>query len=132
MKKIDLKRLSDKELIEVGIKNIDELSAAHDLFYKLSNANPDDDVAVIHKLVYEETKAKWQEKHGGEKPTQEKGLVYNPIVRGQHVHTMPLNFAWLASAAKTRVPYEIVSPITYRVLIRVPKLDMSKVYGSPR
>jgi hypothetical protein len=113
-----------EELVAIGIKE-NELPAAYQMYELLENADPNSDEAALHKLVYPRMKERWvNTRGGGEDTTHAKGTVYNPVVYDpvsrtkKNIHTMPLNFSWLAALAHHNLTVRIIVPVTERVLIR--------------
>jgi hypothetical protein len=112
-----LKSEWEDELTEIGVTK-KEIPTAHHMYNLLGAARPDQDEAILHKIIYPSLKSEYVEtRGGGQEAMRAKGLVYNPEVKGEK-NTMPLNFSWLVGVANRGLTIRIVVPVTRRVLVR--------------
>ncbi|MDX2250106.1 MAG: hypothetical protein SF052_25210 [Bacteroidia bacterium] len=135
-----------QSLQKLGIGDDERMDNAFWMYNNLENAKAGDE-AVIYKIAdeYKAFKERWiaQQKAEGKDYTG-RGLIYYPRAASQtqksasaseapatsgNLHTMPLNFSWLAALVHHQVPVRVVVPLDDRVLIRAQggKTDMSAV-----
>ena len=96
-------------------------SSGHDLYkaYRMYNTNATEGAeALVYKLdkEYKFLKERWvSETSPYYEPSHlSQGTIYDPPAG----HTMPKNFAWIASVIHKQIPVRVVAPVDFRVLVR--------------
>ncbi|MEZ4772405.1 MAG: hypothetical protein R3D00_04420 [Bacteroidia bacterium] len=125
-----------QRLGDLGIKDDARMENAFWMYNKLENTDAGDE-AIIYKIAdqYHAFKERWiEQQKANDKDYQGKGLIYYPRAAAKaskqasesseapatkdNLHTMPLNFSWLAALVHHQVPVRVVVPLDDRVLIR--------------
>jgi len=96
----------------------DSTSDKHKAFRLYNRRAPAGSEALIYKLAdkYQFLKERWLAETAPYSQAEHhfQGTIYDPPTG----HTMPRNFAWIASVIHKQLPVRIVVPVDFRILIR--------------
>jgi hypothetical protein len=108
-----------KGLATLGVTGDTDTSASnmHKAFRIYNREPPPHAEALVYKLDdrYAFLKQRWMQESGKATSTHHaQGTIYDP----PGGHSMPKNFAWVASVIHKQIPVRVVVPLDFRVLVR--------------